>query len=294
MKHTWKFWPGNDDRVDYSSLRNQPFSRFHTSDIYRCLCILALSLVWFIFIFSFLSNVVFHCVAPFAAITTKMVACRLAPNRKKNVSILTQFDSQTWCSVLLSLPSCLPIHVDIGSGKDIWMSATIEKESATLWGRWAALVMAQQERGGGADRIQGFRAAPVVDWERGKTLKIRGKERDYWGRWSKSKALISPTSKVWISKKCHQEVSICKCKPTCCPKKEHLRDHSKNAGHKNPWQEKKGAPLKMSAVCFNLIGTSSSPFSHPSQKGNRVVATQGQNRGVEIGPGEVHIVLSWL
>ena len=147
--------------------------------------------------------------------------------------------------------------------------------------------MAQQKWGEEADRIQGFQAAPVVDRERGKTLKIRGKEGDHWGIWSKSKALISPTLKVWISEKCHQEVSICKCKPTSCPKKEHLRNHPKDAGNKNPWQEKKGAPLKMPAICFNIISLSSSPFSHPSQKGNRVVATQAQSRGVEKVPGEV-------
>ena len=82
-------------------------------------------------------------------------------------------------------------------------------------------------------------------------------------------------------------------KPTCCPKKEHLCNHSKDAGDKNPWQEKKGAPLKVSAIYFfNLIVTSSSPFSHPSQKGNREVTTQGQNRVVEKGPGKIDIMLS--
>ena len=34
--------------------------------------------------------------------------------------------------------------------------------------------MAQQVGEEGADRIQGFQAAPVVDQERGKTLKERG------------------------------------------------------------------------------------------------------------------------
>ena len=35
--------------------------------------------------------------------------------------------------------------------------------------------MAQQVGGEGADRIQGFQAAPVVDQERGKTLETRVK-----------------------------------------------------------------------------------------------------------------------
>ena len=49
--------------------------------------------------------------------------------------------------------------------------------------------MAQQVGGEGADRIQGFQAAPVVDRERGKTLKTESVQSAIGGDGAKSYAL---------------------------------------------------------------------------------------------------------
>ena len=116
-------------------------------------------------------------------------------------------------------------------------------------------------------------------------------ERQDTGEWGQSQVVGEKrrlSKKLWVL---WLITKVFELRPTCCPKKVHLCNHPKDAGHQNPWQEEERTPLKMSAVCFNLVGTSCSPFSHPSQKGNRAEATQAQNRGVEEEPGEGTIML---
>ena len=174
----------------------------------------------------------------------------------------------------LILPSCLLIHVDKGPIRDMFESSLF-RSSPTWWAQWAERAVGQRAGGEGGDRIQGFQEAPMVDQERGKTLETRWKVT--FGGDGGQKQWLTQSLKYSGTKKYNNQqfvlpknalyilwerdhVRISERRPTCCPKKVHFGNHPKDAGHQNPWQEEERSPLKMSTICFNLVGASFSPF----------------------------------